>query len=205
MNRLKTIDRLAQGKLTRREFTEAMAAFGVTAATKAEVEAAYGKTAEWDKLMDSSRWDKRDPADVDRKCGVCSKKGSAKCEDDPGAEGTIVNFLRDGVPLAIKKKPADAEKVVKAKEPVEKTEPAKKELTADERIAEPKAVGVPASGSHAADVAFAPGGLPSGPVLLGPDGNGEVISGPAGRGGAGRLDAALVAPLTPSHARNSER
>ena len=68
----------------------------------------------------------------------------------------------------------------------------------DERIAEPKAVGVPVGGSHAAGVAFAPGGLPSGPVLLGSDGDGEVISGPAGRGGTGRLDAALVAPSTPS-------
>lgn len=68
----------------------------------------------------------------------------------------------------------------------------------DERIAEPKTVGVPAGGSHAAGAAFAAGGLPSGPVLLGSDGDGEVGSSPAGRGGAGRLDAALAAPSTPS-------
>lgn len=68
----------------------------------------------------------------------------------------------------------------------------------DERIAEPKSVGVSVSGSHAAGAAFAAGGLPSGPVLLSSDGDGEVISGPAGRGGAGRLDAALAAPSTPS-------
>ncbi|MBI2883952.1 MAG: energy transducer TonB [Candidatus Methylomirabilis oxyfera] len=68
----------------------------------------------------------------------------------------------------------------------------------DERIAEPKTVGVPASGSQAAGVAFAAGGLPSGPVLLSSDGDGEEISDPAGRGGAGRLDAALAAPSTPS-------
>jgi TonB family protein len=75
----------------------------------------------------------------------------------------------------------------------------------DERIAEPKAVGVPAGGSHVAGGAFAAGGLPSGPVLLGSDGDGEVISGPVGRGGAGRLDAALVAPLTPSVTIGSAR
>ncbi|HWQ70498.1 MAG TPA: hypothetical protein VN494_11230, partial [Patescibacteria group bacterium] len=68
----------------------------------------------------------------------------------------------------------------------------------DDRVAEPKSVGVPASESHAAGGAFAVGGLPSGPVLLSSDGDGEVGSSPAGRGGAGRLDAALVAPSTPS-------
>lgn len=66
----------------------------------------------------------------------------------------------------------------------------------------PKAVGMPAGGSRAVDVGT-PGSsaavsLSPGPVLLGPDGDGEVVSGPARRGGAGRLDAALVAPLTPS-------
>lgn len=68
----------------------------------------------------------------------------------------------------------------------------------DERIAEPKSVGVSVSGSHAAGAAFAAGGLPLGPVLLGSDGDGEVGSSPAGRVGAGRLDAALAAPSTPS-------
>lgn len=68
----------------------------------------------------------------------------------------------------------------------------------DERIAEPKSVGVSVSGSHAAGAAFAAGGLPLGPVLLGSDGDGEVGSSQAGRVGAGRLDAALAAPSTPS-------
>ncbi len=75
----------------------------------------------------------------------------------------------------------------------------------DERIAEPKTVGVPAGGSHATGAAFAAGGLPSGPVLLGSDGDGEVISGPTGRGGAGRLDAALAAPSIPSVTIGSAR
>ena len=74
--------------------------------------------------------------------------------------------------------------------------------TLDERIGRPKAVGMPAGGSRAVDVGT-PGSsaavsLSPGPVLLGPDGDGEAISGPARRGGAGRLDAALAAPLTPS-------
>ncbi|GEM_PF-1969863 len=74
--------------------------------------------------------------------------------------------------------------------------------TLDERTSGPKAVGMPAGGSRAVGVgtpgASAVGSLSPGPVLLGPDGDGEVVSGPARRGGAGRLDAALVAPLTPS-------
>jgi len=66
----------------------------------------------------------------------------------------------------------------------------------------PRAVGVPAGGSRTVDIGT-PGSsaavsLSSGPVLLGPDGDGEAFSGSASRGGAGRLDAALVAPLTPS-------
>ncbi|MDE2484726.1 MAG: energy transducer TonB [candidate division NC10 bacterium] len=70
-------------------------------------------------------------------------------------------------------------------------------MALDER-AEPKPVGVSGAGSHAAGVAFAVGGLASGPVLLGPDGDGEAGSGPTGRGGSRQLDAALVAPLTSS-------
>lgn len=73
----------------------------------------------------------------------------------------------------------------------------------DNRIAEPKAVGVSAGGSHAAGIgaatALAVGGASRGPVLLGSDGDGEVGSGPIGRGGrTGRLDSALIAPSTPS-------
>lgn len=72
----------------------------------------------------------------------------------------------------------------------------------DERIAEPKTVGMSSTGSHAAGIdaatAVAFGGASKGPVLLGSDGDGEVGSGPAGRGGAGRLDTALIAPSTPS-------
>ena len=74
--------------------------------------------------------------------------------------------------------------------------------TLDERIGGPKTVGVSAGGSHAVGVgtpgAFAVGSLSPGPVLLGPDGDGAVGSGSVSRGGAGRLDAALAAPLTPS-------
>ena len=74
--------------------------------------------------------------------------------------------------------------------------------TLDERIGGPKAVGTPAGGSRAAGVsipgAFAVGGPSPGPAQLGLNENGEVISGPASRGGARGLDAALVAPLTPS-------
>jgi protein TonB len=72
----------------------------------------------------------------------------------------------------------------------------------DERIAEPKTVGMSSTGSRAAGIdaatALTFGGVPRGPVLLGSDGDGEVGSGPAGRGGAGRLDTALIAPSTPS-------
>jgi protein TonB len=70
-------------------------------------------------------------------------------------------------------------------------------MTLDER-AEPKPVGVSGTGSHPVGVTFAAGGLASGPVLLGPDGDGEAGSGPTGRGGSRQLDAALVAPLTSS-------
>ena len=74
--------------------------------------------------------------------------------------------------------------------------------TLDERIGGPKAVGTPAGGSRAAGVSipgtFAVGGLSPGPARLGLEGEGEVVSGPASRGGARGLDAALVAPLTPS-------
>lgn len=74
--------------------------------------------------------------------------------------------------------------------------------TLDERTGGPKAVGMPAGGSRAVGVGT-PGSsaavsLSPGPVLLGPDGDGAVGSGSASRGGAGRLDAALAAPLTPS-------
>jgi len=67
---------------------------------------------------------------------------------------------------------------------------------------EPRAVGMSADGSGAVGVgtprASAVGGLSPGPVLLGSDGDGEAGSGSVSRGGAGRLDASLVAPLTPS-------
>ncbi|PTL36099.1 hypothetical protein CLG94_05380 [Candidatus Methylomirabilis limnetica] len=74
--------------------------------------------------------------------------------------------------------------------------------TLDERIGGPKAVGMSGSGSRAVDVGT-PGSstavsLSPGPVLLGPDGDGVGGSGSASRGGAGRLDAALTAPLTPT-------
>jgi TonB family protein len=82
------------------------------------------------------------------------------------------------------------------------TAQATESTASDDRVAEPKAVGVSAGGSHAASIgaatALAMGGASKGPVLLGSDGDGEVISGQAGRGGAGRLDAALAAPSTPS-------
>ncbi len=66
----------------------------------------------------------------------------------------------------------------------------------------PKAVGISAGGSHAVGERT-PGSssavsLSSGPVLLGPDGDGEAFSGSASRGGVGRLDAALVAPRAPT-------
>ena len=72
----------------------------------------------------------------------------------------------------------------------------------DDQVAEPKAVGVSVGGSIAASIGAATasiiGGASRGPVLLGSDGDGEVRSGPAGRGGAGRLDTALIAPSAPS-------
>lgn len=81
---------------------------------------------------------------------------------------------------------------------VEAVEPAAQ----DERISGPKTVGAPNSGSGAVSAgtpgALAASGLSLGPVLLSPDGDGEVGPGSASRGGAGRLDASLVAPLTPS-------
>lgn len=75
-------------------------------------------------------------------------------------------------------------------------------VTPDERIAEPKTVGMSSTGSRAAGIdaatALTFGGVPRGPALLSSDGDGEAGSGPAGRGGAGRLDTALIAPSTPS-------
>lgn len=71
----------------------------------------------------------------------------------------------------------------------------------DDRIAEPKAVGVSVGGSGIGDGvrgAVAAESPASGPVLLGSDGNGEAGSVQAGRGGAGRLDTTLIAPSTPS-------
>lgn len=72
----------------------------------------------------------------------------------------------------------------------------------DEQVAEPKAVGMAPGGSHVTSVgattASALGSASGGPVLLGSDGDGEVGSGVAGRGGAGRLDTTLIAPSTPS-------
>ena len=67
---------------------------------------------------------------------------------------------------------------------------------------EPKAVGMSAGGTGAVGVgtpgASGAGGLSPGPVLLSPDGDGEVGSGSANRGRSGRLDASLVAPHAPS-------
>lgn len=83
----------------------------------------------------------------------------------------------------------------------EETQEGARPLPASE-VMEPKAVGVSTGGSGKAGVgipgASVAGGLSSGPVLLGPDGDGAVGSGSVSRGGTGRLDASLVAPLTPS-------
>ena len=92
-------------------------------------------------------------------------------------------------------RPLPASEAPRAAEVVEPT-------TLDERIGGPKAVGIPAGGSRAVDVGT-PGSsaavsLSPGPVLLGPDGDGVGGSGSASRGGSGRLDAALTAPLTPT-------
>lgn len=76
-------------------------------------------------------------------------------------------------------------------------------MDADDYVAEPKAVGMAAGGADTAGIgaatAFAMGGPSRGPVVLGPDGDGAVGSGPAHRGGGGGgLDTALVAPTMPS-------
>lgn len=71
----------------------------------------------------------------------------------------------------------------------------------DERVAEPKAVGASVGRSGIGDGmrgALAAGSPAPGPVLLSSDGDGAVGSGQAGRSGTGRLDAALIAPSTPS-------
>lgn len=74
--------------------------------------------------------------------------------------------------------------------------------TVDERTGGPENAGIPAGGPRAvgagASRTFAVGSLSPGPVLLGSDGDGAVGSGSASWGGAGRLDAALAAPVTPS-------
>src|SRR5574337_536925 len=73
--------------------------------------------------------------------------------------------------------------------------------TLDQRIDAPKTVGMSANGSYAVGAGtpgvFAAGSPSPRPVLLGAGEDGEVGSGSASRGGAGRLDAAL-APPTPS-------
>lgn len=107
--------------------------------------------------------------------------------------------------------PAAAPAKAMAKPQISPPSPAQavKAVAQDDRVAEPKAVGVSAGGSHAASIgaatALAIGDASRGPVLLSSDGDGEVGSGPAGRGGAGRLDASLIAPSTPSVTIGSAR
>lgn len=75
-------------------------------------------------------------------------------------------------------------------------------IAVDDRVAEPKAVGISVGRLPAVDVGkrgvVAAGSLPSGPMLLSPDEDGAVGSDSVNRSGIGRLDASLAAPLTPS-------